>query len=64
MIAVYFFLYHQSLCIAKFGFLVDTAATVNIVSKEVNAFCYMIIGLTGGIGVGKSFVANCFQEFG
>ncbi|WP_341818396.1 dephospho-CoA kinase [Wolbachia endosymbiont (group B) of Ennomos erosarius] len=24
----------------------------------------MIIGLTGGIGVGKSFVANCFQEFG
>ncbi|MGL9758408.1 MAG: dephospho-CoA kinase [Wolbachia sp.] len=24
----------------------------------------MIIGLTGGIGVGKSFVANCFKEFG
>ncbi|TVS90568.1 dephospho-CoA kinase [Wolbachia pipientis] len=24
----------------------------------------MIIGLTGGIGVGKSFVASCFQEFG
>ncbi len=24
----------------------------------------MIISLTGGIGVGKSFVANCFQEFG
>ncbi|MGL9732775.1 MAG: dephospho-CoA kinase [Wolbachia sp.] len=23
----------------------------------------MIIGLTGGIGVGKSFVANCFKEF-
>ena len=24
----------------------------------------MIIGLTGGIAVGKSFVANCFKEFG
>ncbi|QJT94740.1 dephospho-CoA kinase [Wolbachia endosymbiont of Diaphorina citri] len=24
----------------------------------------MIIGLTGGIGVGKSFIANCFKEFG
>ncbi|MDG7052558.1 MAG: dephospho-CoA kinase [Wolbachia endosymbiont of Alcedoecus sp.] len=24
----------------------------------------MIIGLAGGIGVGKSFVANCFKEFG
>ncbi|MGL9717209.1 MAG: dephospho-CoA kinase [Wolbachia sp.] len=24
----------------------------------------MIIGLTGGIGVGKSFVASCFKEFG
>ncbi len=24
----------------------------------------MIIGLTGGIGVGKSFVANCFKRFG
>ncbi|QKX01204.1 dephospho-CoA kinase [Wolbachia endosymbiont of Dipetalonema caudispina] len=24
----------------------------------------MIIGLTGGIGVGKSFVANCFKKLG
>ncbi|MFL3876441.1 dephospho-CoA kinase [Wolbachia endosymbiont of Trichogramma kaykai] len=24
----------------------------------------MIIGLTGGIAVGKSFIANCFKEFG
>ncbi|WP_353287715.1 dephospho-CoA kinase [Wolbachia endosymbiont (group B) of Gerris lacustris] len=24
----------------------------------------MIIGLTGGIAAGKSFVANCFKEFG
>ncbi len=27
-------------------------------------FLLMIIGLAGGIGVGKSFVANCFKEFG
>jgi dephospho-CoA kinase len=24
----------------------------------------MIVGLAGGIGVGKSFIANCFKEFG